>query len=175
MIQSKHKTTPGFLASVIDSPVTNCDFEFCSDEQSITGGPITETGFSLIELLITLAIVGLLATMSYPSYQRYITKSHRFDGQSALLELAYRMENYRLEHGTYKTATIAKNKHTDVLSQSLSPQSRYVLSITIATDNTYLLRATPTIPDKECQSLTLSSSSTKSVTAASIRGIDQCW
>lgn len=132
-------------------------------------------GFSLIELLITLAIMGLLATMSYPSYQRYITKSHRLDGQSALLELACRMENYHLEHGTYKTATIAENKDTDVLSQSLSPQSRYVLSITVATDKTFLLRATPIAPDKECQSLTLSSSSAKGVTAASMRRIDQCW
>ncbi|NYZ66145.1 prepilin-type N-terminal cleavage/methylation domain-containing protein [Endozoicomonas sp. SM1973] len=49
-------------------------------------------GFSLIELLIVIAIVGILAAVGYPSYQEYVMRSRRADAQSALMQMANAME-----------------------------------------------------------------------------------
>lgn len=133
-------------------------------------------GFSLLELLIVLAITGIIASISYPSYRNYIIRAHRIDGQSALLDLACRMETYFFKHNTWKTATIGTGNITDVLSQSTSPDGWYTLSITQSTDNAYTLQATPNqIIDTRCPSLTLTSSGIKGVTGPGIMNISQCW
>ncbi len=129
-------------------------------------------GFSLIELLMVFAITGILATVSYPNYRDYITRAHRLEGQSALLDLACRMEYYHSEHNTYQTATIGTSNKTDVSSHVLSSGRLYALSIAHATNNSYLLQATPlTTQDKQCPILTLSSSGEK----GPLGGKVPCW
>ncbi|MBT5967504.1 MAG: prepilin-type N-terminal cleavage/methylation domain-containing protein, partial [Gammaproteobacteria bacterium] len=49
-------------------------------------------GFTIIELMITVAIIGILASIAYPSYQESVYKSRRADGKGALLGLANAME-----------------------------------------------------------------------------------
>jgi len=133
-------------------------------------------GFSLIELLIVLVITGILASISYPGYHNYIVRAHRSDGQSALLDLACRMENYYAEHGTWETATIGTGNQTDVLSHHQSPEGWYNLSFIQITDTNYTLQATPNhMQDTRCQSLTLSSSGAKGITGAGVVDISQCW
>ena len=132
-------------------------------------------GFSLIEILIVLAIAGILASISYPNYRHYIMRVHRTDGQLALLDLACRMETFYAEHETYQTATIATGRDTDVLSSRQSPEGWYTLSLTQVADKTYTLQATPVnTQDPRCQSLTLNSSGIKGITAAEIN-VSQCW
>lgn len=113
-------------------------------------------GFSLLEALIVLVIIGILTSITYPSYQHYISRAHQSDGQTALLDLACRMEGYYATHDTYETATIGMGKLTDVLSSSQSSQGWYSLSIKQATTNTYLLQAMP-LRDKNNDTLTLNS------------------
>lgn len=132
-------------------------------------------GFSLIELLMVLVITGILAAISYPSYQNYIVRAHRVDGRSALLDLACRMETYYAEHSSYRTATIGTGQSTDVLSQRQSLDGWYNLSLSQVTDTTYTLQATPrNMTDTHCQSLTLTSSGVKGVTAVAT-SVSQCW
>ncbi len=60
-------------------------------------------GFTLIELMITVAIVGVLAAVAYPSYSSYVQRSHRAEARNALNSLSQRLEqNYSLS-GAYNT------------------------------------------------------------------------
>lgn len=60
-----------------------------------------EGGFSLMELMITVAIIAILARIAYPSYQQYVLKSHRADAKTALLDLAARQERFFTLQNTY--------------------------------------------------------------------------
>ena len=61
----------------------------------------TQNAFTLIELLIVIAIVGVLAGIAYPSYQDSMTKSRRADAKAALLELSVFMERLYTTTGCY--------------------------------------------------------------------------
>lgn len=133
-------------------------------------------GFTLLELLIVLAITAILAAFSYPNYRSHIIKTRRIDGQVALLDLANRMEVYYAEHKTYQTATLATGSTSDVLYSSLSPQDWYTLKITSQTDTDYSLEATPradqAASDLTCRSLSYNS---KGVKGANGGQIMVCW
>lgn len=61
----------------------------------------TTRGFSLIELLIALAVVGILAAIAYPSYQAYLVRSNRAAAQSLLMDIAQRQQQYLLDARAY--------------------------------------------------------------------------
>ena len=58
-------------------------------------------GFSLIELLITLTIIGILASIAYPSYQNHVLKGNRTEGQNKLLEILAKQQNFFSRNMTY--------------------------------------------------------------------------
>ena len=124
-------------------------------------------GFTLVELLVVMIIVGILATIAFPSYREYVARARRSDGQAALLDLASRLERFYSERNTYQSATIGTGGSTDVLSRTTSSENWYTLSITSATANAYNLQATPVgaqaTADTRCQSLTLNSLGAKGV------------
>jgi type IV pilus assembly protein PilE len=64
-------------------------------------------GFTLIELMIAVAIVGLLAAIAAPSYSAYITKGKRAEAEGALVTFANAMEQWRLQNGSYLGAAAA--------------------------------------------------------------------
>lgn len=62
-------------------------------------------GFTLIELMITVAIIGILAGIALPSYQQYIIRSNRSAAQSAMMELVNRNQQFFLANRAYATTT----------------------------------------------------------------------
>jgi len=71
---------------------------------AVRGGrwsPFGERGFTLLELMITVAIVGFLAAIAYPAYQDSILKGRRAEGRAALLNLLQQQERYYTQTGSY--------------------------------------------------------------------------
>ena len=62
---------------------------------------IIKSGFTLVELLIAVAIVGILAAVAYPSYMDYVLVSKRSEAQATLMDIANRQEMYYLDHHQY--------------------------------------------------------------------------
>lgn len=58
-------------------------------------------GFTLTELMITLALVGIVASVAYPSYQSYLTKGRRSDAHVLMMEAAVKQEHFYAQHGVY--------------------------------------------------------------------------
>jgi type IV pilus assembly protein PilE len=115
-------------------------------------------GFTLIELMITVAIVGILAGIAYPSYVNQVKKSRRSDATVALLGLANAMERRYTETNSYCDAGGAGGANicgapgdNDTGSPSIYPTQSpidgatkyYDLTIDDADDNSYTLTATP--------------------------------
>lgn len=98
--------------------------------------PFRTKGFTVIELLIAIVIVGILAIVIVPNVQRYLLKSHRTDGFEALSNIQLAQEKYRSTHTTYATLAQLFGAVT------ASPNGYYALGITNQTATGYIATAT---------------------------------
>ena len=128
-------------------------------------------GFSLLELMIALAVLVIIGAIAYPSYLSYVTQAHRADGQTALLDLSNRMERYFSMNNTYIGATL-----NTVGANANSPEGFYQLSIVNPTETTYTLQAVPQgsqTSDTTCGTLSLDSLGQKGESGTGT--VQNCW
>ena len=126
----------------------------------------TNKGFTLIELMIVVAIIGILAGVAYPSYTGYVKKVNRADAIDSLLYEAGRMEEFYMNNDTYTAAAVAN---------AVSSEGLYNMSVTVPAGGfSYTLTAAPVTADTECGSLTLDSLGVKGVTAVG-GTVGACW
>jgi len=142
-----------------------------------------QQGFNLIELMIVVAIIGLLAAFAYPSYLEQMRKTRRADCAGALTSLGSAMERFFTVNNTYQGAGAGGgNTGTPTIFQGSCPvdggTATYNLTIQAATGSTYSVQAAPVgqqASDK-CGTLTLTNTGLKGVTGASA-GVtwQDCW
>lgn len=107
-----------------------------------------QCGFTLIELMIVVALIAIITAIAFPSYRDSIRKSRRADAQAALQGLAQAMERFYTSNGTYDGAAAgAATTGAPAIFSTKSPidgsQTFYTLTINAAAANTYELLATP--------------------------------
>ncbi|MEI7838963.1 MAG: type IV pilin protein [Methylococcaceae bacterium] len=127
-----------------------------------------QNGFTLIELMIVVAIIGILTSVAYPSYVKYIQKSKRSEAQAALLSMATAMEQWRVENN---------NDYTGVATSDITTSSTKNYTFSLSSDKTtYTLTAIPASPQDEddCGVLSLDSKGVKGAKKAT-DDISDCW
>lgn len=101
-----------------------------------------QRGFTLIEVMIVVVVIGMLAAIAYPSYQDAIRKSRRADARAVLSELTQFMERVYTENNTYMPG--GANPTLPFTESPRDGTSKYYdLSLTAATATTYTLQALP--------------------------------
>ncbi|MGD8939445.1 MAG: type IV pilin protein [Gammaproteobacteria bacterium] len=99
------------------------------------------TGFTIMELLIAIAVLGILAALAIPAYQGNMQSSRRTDGITALLDVQAQQTQWRANNVTY-AATLT----TDLgWANSVSPEGYYTISLSNVTATTYTATATPKV------------------------------
>ncbi|SRR5690606_26048176 len=128
-------------------------------------------GFTLIEVMIVVAIIGILAAIAYPSYDEYVKRGNRTEGQAFLSDVAARQERYFSQNNVYVTddADIAKLG----LSNANSATGKYTISLA-AGDGGYLLTANQQFNDTKCGNLSLNALGEKD-RSGSGKSVNDCW
>ncbi len=129
------------------------------------------SGFTLIEMMIAVGIIGILAAIAYPSYLESVRKGRRADAQAALVGLAAAMEREFMKANTYVDPSTFYPTQVPLEGGTAT----YTLSAAV-TATTYTLTATAVgtqASDSKCTTLTLSSAGAQGFTGTG--PVSTCW
>jgi type IV pilus assembly protein PilE len=133
-------------------------------------------GFTLVELLIVVALIGILSAIAYPSYQNAVWRANRTDAKQALLDLGQRMERLYTETNRFSVATLGSG--TADISPARSPEGHYTLSLSNLGASTYTATATRSSTGRQatdpCGNFTLTHTGDRGVTGGHLSAAE-CW
>ena len=134
----------------------------------------TQQGFTLIELMITVAIVGIIAAIAVPNYSEYIKRASRAEAAAALLDAANKQEQYFVDNRAYSTS------FSDLGIQSKTENGHFELTINVVNSNEFTITAKPIAGavkgDADCTSLTINDVGLKGATGSKGNtDINYCW
>lgn len=131
-------------------------------------------GFTLIELMVTVAIIGILAAFAFPAYSRYVIRSNRTAAESFMLEVASLQERYLVDNRAYAAPLSTLGPTVPV-----GVASNYNITVALtptATPPGYLITATPIgnqlAQDTLCGTLTLNNTGDKTASGSTAAN---CW
>lgn len=142
---------------------------------------VGKQGFSLIELMIVVALIAILATVATSQYRTYIVKSNRAVGLMVLQSNLLAIEQFRTSNLVYPTSVqVSTNQIAGYLTQSTqaSPYYRYVYTLNagVATVNMLTNNNAVGAPlDQNCQNLALNSNNQRFTNNNLINTTDNCW
>lgn len=130
----------------------------------------TQSGFTLIELMIAVAVIAILASIAYPSYTKYVQEARRTDAKAALMEAAGQMERCYTVTSDYTSASCPDDPMA-------SEEGFYTISVS-ASAASYTLTATPDgapqNQDSECAEFTVTQTGQRAAEDSS-GNASACW
>jgi len=134
-----------------------------------------QRGFTLIEIMIVVVILGIIASIALPNYQEYVRKGNRTEAKSALLEAAQALERYYSVNGTYLSGSALAS----VYKTSVPPGGTALYTIAVVgtpTADTYTLQASRagTMGGDPCGNYRISHTGVKTLDGAS-KSLAECW
>jgi len=132
-----------------------------------------ERGFTLIELMIVVAVLTIISTIAFPSYQNYALRGKRAEAKTAVLGAAQALERYFTNNNAYTTNLAAAGYKN--ISGDTPATSYYTLQVTVPDSTSFIIRAVPNnFQDPACGIFTYNQAGQRGVENAT-DPVSKCW
>ena len=132
-------------------------------------------GFTLIELMITVVVIAILASVALPNYQEYVARARRADAQAQLLNASQFVERYFTANGTYVAVALP----TPLAQSPESGTAQYTVSLSSILQMTYTITAAPVagqaMATDKCGSFIVDQTGAKTLGANATATTAECW
>ena len=141
----------------------------------MTGSPARRggaRGFTLVELMVVVAVIAILAAIAIPSYYRYMLRANRVAAEDVMLDMSSAQERYLIDSRQYTTSNAQLGYGT--LPDTVSPNYTIAVTTSAGPPPGYTITATPIgsqTRDSDCGTLKLGSDGSKSASGTSTT----CW
>ena len=140
-----------------------------------------QSGFTLIEMMIVVAIIGILAAIAYPSFTKYIREARRAEAQADMLKMQIGIEKWRANRASYRSDATSSAAGTAITNTPANAgfngaNAYYTYTIPDTTGSTYTITATAIVGKSQANDVAGSTSCTPlRITQSSVKTPAGCW